>query len=50
MLRAIKRAVMRETLSAIVSGILLVLLSMIAGGIIYVLVKNFIERNLQNKE
>lgn len=50
MLRTTRRAVMHETLSAVVSGILIVLLSLIAGGIIYVLAKDFIERKMRKKE
>ena len=43
-------AAMIETLSAVVSGIVLVLLSMVGGGIIYVLVKDYVKRDLRNKE
>ena len=41
---------MTETVSAVVSGICLVLLSMVGGGIIYVLAKDYVNRNLRNKE
>jgi hypothetical protein len=41
---------MTETVSAVVSGIGLVVLSMVGGGIIYVLAKDFVNRNLRNKE
>ena len=43
-------AAMIETLSAVVAGIVLVLLSMVGGGIIYVLVKDYVKRDLRNKE
>jgi uncharacterized membrane-anchored protein len=41
---------MTETLSAVVSGIVLVLLSMVGGGITYVVAKDYVKRNLRNKE
>ncbi len=41
---------MTEILDAIVAGFLLVMLSMIAGGIIYVVVKDLIKRNIHRKD
>ncbi len=41
---------MTETLSAVVSGIVLVLLSMVGGGIIYIVAKDYVKRNLRKKE
>jgi len=43
-------AAMTETVSAVVSGIVLVLLPMVGGGIIYVVAKDYVKRNLRNKE
>lgn len=41
---------MTETLSAVISGIVLVLLSMVGGGIIYIVAKDYVKRNLRKKE
>jgi hypothetical protein len=41
---------MVETLGAVVSGIVLVVLSMVGGGIIYLVAKDYVKRNLRNKE
>lgn len=41
---------MPEAVSAIISGIALVSFSMIGGGIIFVLAKDYVKRNLRNKE
>ncbi len=41
---------MIETVSAVVSGLVLVVLSMVGGGIIYLVAKDYVKRNLRNKE
>lgn len=41
---------MVETLSAILSGILLVILSMLAGGVVYFLLRDFVKSHIRNKE
>jgi hypothetical protein len=41
---------MNETLGAIVAGIVLVLLSMISGGIIYALIRERAKRNISGNE
>ena len=43
-------ASMTEAASAIISGIALVLFSMIGGGIAYVLAKDFVKRNLRKRD
>ncbi len=43
-------AAMTEAFSAVVSGIVLVLLSMVGGGILYVVARDYVKRNLQNKD
>lgn len=41
---------MIETVSAVVSGLGLVVLPMVAGGILYVVGKDYVKRSLRNKE
>ncbi len=41
---------MFEMAIAIVSGIILVACSMIGGGVIYLLIKDYIKRNLRSKD
>jgi len=41
---------MTEAASAIISGVALVVFSMIGGGMIFVLAKDYVKRNLRNKE
>ena len=41
---------MTEAIEAILSGIVLVFFSMIAGAIIYLLVKDYIKRNMRRKD
>jgi hypothetical protein len=41
---------MSEMLGAVMSGIGLVLLSLIGGGIVYLLVRDFVKRSLGNKD
>lgn len=50
MLGVARGAVMIETVSAVVSGLVLVVLSMVGGGIIYLVAKDYVKRNLRNKE
>ena len=42
--------IMFETMSAILSGILLVILSMLAGGVIYFLLRDFLKSHIRNKD
>ena len=41
---------MLDTLSALLSGILLVFLSMLGGGIVYFLLRDFVKRHIRNKD
>lgn len=41
---------MIEALGAVLSAILLVLLSMVGGGILYVIVKDFVKRNIRKTD
>ena len=41
---------MFDALSALLSGVLLVLLSMLGGGIVYFLLRDFVKRHIRNKD
>lgn len=41
---------MFDAVSAVLSGVLLVFLSMLAGGIVYFLLRDFLKRHFRNKD
>jgi len=45
-----REEIMFEAMSAILSGILLVILSMLAGGIVYFLLRDFLKSHIRNKD
>jgi hypothetical protein len=45
-----REASMIDAISALLSGVLLVLLSMLGGGIVYFLLRDFVKRHIRNKD